>query len=317
MRTNSLVDNVTALKTPILFIVFNRLDTTKVVLDAIRAAKPEKLYIAADGARKNKEGELQQVQLVRDYVLANINWPCEVKTLFREENLGCKYAVSTAISWFFKNEDKGIILEDDCLPSKSFFSFCEELLIKYDSDLRIWHIGGTNFQNGQLRGDDDYYYSNYSPVWGWASWASRWNHYDSEVADYTESKTKEILESIFVSKKEQKKWNKIFKLSYLGKIDTWDYQWIYTIFTNNGISIIPNVNLISNIGFGINATHTVDLDSKFSNLETKELTFPLKHPKHVFVSKQADDYLERLNKISLMTYCKHMVELITKKIKRS
>ena len=128
--------------TPVLFIVFNRLDKTRQVFEAIRQARPPFLYIASDGARFNKEGELEKVQAVRDFIIQNIDWKCEVKTLFRKKNLGCKYAVSGAISWFFNNVDQGIILEDDCLPSKSFFWYCEELLEKYKHDNSIYLISG-------------------------------------------------------------------------------------------------------------------------------------------------------------------------------
>ena len=117
-----------SLNTAVLFLVFNRLDTSKQVFQAISQAKPPRLYVAADGARVSKEGESEKVQAVRDYIMQNIDWKCEVKTLFRDENLGCKYAVSGAITWFFQNEEQGIILEDDCLPNQSFFWFCEELL---------------------------------------------------------------------------------------------------------------------------------------------------------------------------------------------
>ena len=154
------------LNTAVLFLIFNRLDTTKQVFEAIRQAKPPRLYIAADGARSSREGEAEKVQAVREYIIQNIDWECEVKTLFREQNLGCKYAVSGAIDWFFENEEMGIILEDDCLPSQSFFWFCEELLERYKDDMRVWHIGGSNFQNGIKRGDGDYYFSKYNTFFG-------------------------------------------------------------------------------------------------------------------------------------------------------
>ena len=173
----------TPLNTAVLFLVFNRLDTTKQVFETIRQAKPQRLYIAADGARASRVGEAAQVQAVRDYVTSHVDWECEVKTLFREQNLGCKYAVSSAIAWFFENEEMGIILEDDCLPDPTFFNFCQELLARYRHDQRIGVISGDNFQFGHRRNDDSYYFSKYVHIWGWATWRDRWvNSYDVTIA---------------------------------------------------------------------------------------------------------------------------------------
>lgn len=156
------------LKTAVLFLVFNRPETTKTVFEAIRKAKPKRLYIAADGPRKHREGENEKVSSVRQ-IVTYVDWPCDVKTLFRDENLGCKSAVSGAITWFFNHEEEGIILEDDCLPHPDFFPFCESLLKRYANDERIWVITGNNFQNGIQRGEASYYFSRYNHVWGWAS----------------------------------------------------------------------------------------------------------------------------------------------------
>jgi hypothetical protein len=162
-----------SLNTAVLFLVFNRLDTTKQVFEAIRQAEPPRLYVAADGARANKEGEADKAQAVRDYIMQNIDWEYEVKTLFQEENLGCKYAVSGAIDWFFENEEMGIILEDDCLPSQSFFWYCEELLKKYKDNTRVWHIGGTNTEIISKDILSSFYFSQLNNIWGWATWKSQ------------------------------------------------------------------------------------------------------------------------------------------------
>ena len=164
------------LKTAVLFLIYKRLDTARRVFEVIRVARPPRLYVASDGPRESKEGEAEKVQAVRDYVMSHIDWDCEVKTLFREKNLGCKYAVSGAISWFFENEEMGIILEDDCLPSMSFFWFCEELLDKYKDDERIVNITGCNFQQGRNNTGYSYYFSIYSHIWGWAGWRSSWRY---------------------------------------------------------------------------------------------------------------------------------------------
>lgn len=280
------------LNTAVLFLVFNRLNVTKHVFQSIRQAKPPRLYIAADGARKDKTGEAEKIAAVRDYVLPNIDWNCEVKTLFREENLGCKYAVSSAIDWFFKQEEMGIILEDDCLPSQSFFWFCEELLERYKNDTRVWHISGCNFQDGQVRGDGDYYFAKYIHVWGWASWANRWKYYDVDMKSYEQFNASNQIPNLFYKKESQQYWSGVFSKTWSGKIDTWDYQWVYTVLSNSGLSILPNKNLISNIGFGPDAVHTTNAKSKYSKLPKYELPFPPKNPLFILQSSTADEFTE-------------------------
>ena len=278
------------LNTAVLFLVFNRLDTAKQVFEAIRQAKPPRLYIAADGARANKEGEAEKVQAVREFIMQNIDWECEVKTLFRDQNLGCKYAVSSAITWFFENEEQGIILEDDCLPSQSFFWFCEELLNRYKGDLRIWHISGDNFQKGMIRGKGSYYFSKFNHIWGWASWANRWKEYDVEIKSYKNFADQSGINDLSESEQEKKYWKSIFKDVSNGEIDTWDYQWTYTVWVNSGLSILPNKNLISNVGFGPEATHTTSLDSQHSKIPRQDLNFPLLHPSFIIKRFDADNY---------------------------
>lgn len=277
------------LNTAVLFLVFKRLDTTKQVFKAIRKAKPPRLYIASDGPRKTKEDEAAKVEAVREYIMSNIDWECEVKTLFREENLGCKMAVSGAIDWFFENEEMGIILEDDCLPSQSFFWFCEELLIKYKDDLRIWHIAGSNFNFGWQRDKDySYYFSYYGSIWGWASWRSRWQHYDVEMKHYEEIKSKNYLWDVFGNKQVAQFIIDNFEEIRNG-LDTWDYQWAYTRYINSGLSIVPTVNMIRNLGFGNDATHTLSTNDKRANMKCLDINFPLKSPNFIIRDKVSDD----------------------------
>jgi len=273
------------LNTAVLFLVFNRPDTTRQVFDAIRKAKPPRLYLAADGPREGKAGEARRVEEVREYVTQNVDWDCEVKTLFREENLGCKYAVSSAITWFFDNEEQGIVLEDDCLPSQSFFWFCEEILEKYKNDLRVWHVGGTN-PIDEKASSSSYYFSNYNRIWGWATWRRAWSHYNAEIPDWPDLKRRNILDDL-LGGKEGNKYKKIFDDVYTGKIDTWDYQW-FLIRLLHGAAIIPKVNLISNIGFGAEATHTLDVESRLSRLSRGEILFPLEHPRYFIVDANRD-----------------------------
>jgi len=270
------------LKTAVLFLIFNRPETTRRVFEQIRKAKPPKLYIAADGPRENVPGEAERVKEVREYVLNNIDWECEVETLFRDKNLGCKYAVSGAISWFFENEEMGIILEDDCLPSQSFFWFCEELLNKYKNDMRIWHISGNNFHFGWQRDKDYSYYFGgiYGSIWGWATWANRWEKYDVDMKSYNELNSKKYLENCYDASVAVR--SRISEFESIKKgLDTWDLQWVYCRWINNGLTIIPNVNLVKNLGFGEEATHTFNKNDKRANMEYFDIEFPLKHPNFI------------------------------------
>ena len=277
--------SVYKLKSPVLFMIFNRPDVTLDVFEKIRSAQPSRLYVAADGPRIDKN-ESELCEETRN-IISQIDWDCQVKTLFRENNLGCKYAVSSAIDWFFSNEEEGIILEDDCLPSNDFFMFCDVMLEKYRFDQRIRHIGGSNFQNGIKRGEESYYFSKLTHVWGWASWKRSWIDYDVELAKYHSLDVNYCFENVFNESHLVDIWSSIFNRLVKGEIDTWDYQWSIINFFNNGLSIIPNVNLISNIGFGENATHTTDSDGVFSRIKLEQLGTII-HPTVIMADTHAD-----------------------------
>ena len=276
-------------QTPILFLIFNRPDSTKLVFESIRSIKPAKLYIAADGARKHKVGEDLLCKDTRS-IIDLIDWECEIKTLFRNENLGCKIAVSSAIDWFFENEEQGIILEDDCLPNESFYNYCETLLKYYASDERIMHISGNNFQDGNVRGNGSYYFSNYNHIWGWATWKRAWKAYNVDLSFLTETEIETLIEKQFDTKKERLFWNNIFKKVINKTIGTWDYQWTYAVWKNNGLSILPNKNMIANIGFNNNGTHTSGVDILgLSNMKTFSISNII-HPTEIEINKKADKY---------------------------
>jgi hypothetical protein len=284
---------INQLNTPVLFLVFNRLETTKQVFEAIRQAKPTKLYVGADGARLHKVDEVEKTKLVREYVLGNIDWPCEVFTLFRDQNLGCKYAVSGAINWFFENEEMGIILEDDVLPDMSFFRYCEELLIKYKDVSDIKMISGTCYAPHLINGSNSYLFNRYANIWGWATWKRAWNSYDPELVSWPDIKnTNFLLETGNFYNDFKRYWTKMLDNTYRGIINTWDYQWQYTIWLNKGICISPTVNLIENIGFDDNSTHAFDSQHISTLLKKHCLQFPLIHPKQVVVNKLVDRWQE-------------------------
>lgn len=286
------------MNTAVLFLTFNRLDTTKKVFAEIAKAQPPRLYLASDGPRETVVGEHEKVTTVREYLLQNISWECDVKTLFREENLGCKYAVSGAIDWFFDNEEQGIILEDDCLPDQSFFPFCEEMLDRYCDDNRVWHISGNNFQGGIKRGDGDYYFSRYNHVWGWASWRDRWSKYEVEIANPKELSS-QLPQTYAISPREIRYWIHSFSRIANNSLDTWDIQYTFSLWKNRGAAICPQKNLISNIGFGEDATHTNESTSILANLPTGKLLPPYTSPSDNTLNSEADVYtasLFRFNK---------------------
>jgi len=273
-------------KSPVLFLIFNRPDTTLRVFNEIRKAKPQRLYIAADGPRTHRENE---IELCRETIsiVQQIDWECEVRTLFRQNNLGCKNAISSALDWFFDQEEEGIILEDDCLPAQSFFYYCDTLLEAYRFDTRIRHIAGCNLGLGKKWGDATTYFSNQTHVWGWASWKRVWADYDKDLKKYDENEIESQLYAIFNNSFVVDIWKNIFKKVKAGEIDTWDYQLAFINYFNGGLAINPNINLISNIGFREDATHTVDLTSDYANIPLKEIT-EITYPKYFLPNKHAD-----------------------------
>lgn len=267
------------LRTAVLFMIFNRPDTTKQVFEAIRKAKPPRLYVAADGPRADKAGEGEKCEKTRQIAM-QVDWDCEVKTLFRDKNLGCKYAVSGAIDWFFENEEEGIILEDDCLPSQSFFWFCEVLLEKYQNDLRVWHIAGYNHYPERIK-KSSYFFTRMPSIWGWATWKDRWKSYNISIPE--EQKMLRFLENQSMNRH----WQKIFGRIEL--VDTWDFQWGHCVLVNNGLSVRPSVNLIRNIGFGDGATHTSGTDYHvIENHASEILIDEIRHPESYLVELNED-----------------------------
>lgn len=274
--------------TPILFLIFNRPDVTLQVFDQIKKIKPKHLYVAADGPRENHASDLTDCAKTRQ-IIDQIDWPCELKTLYRNENLGCGFAVCSAISWFFEQVEEGIILEDDCLPDLSFFLFCGELLVKYREDKSIYLISGTNLQNGFKRGNASYYFSNYPITWGWASWRRAWNKFNYDVPDADQIFNSGLLDHVFQSVHEKRYWRNKIIIAESQKKNIWDYQWFYAIWKNKGISITPNVNLVTNIGFRNNAMHTFLRDSIREPSSTNSIQFPLIHPPKN-IDRRADQY---------------------------
>lgn len=245
------------LNTPLLLIAWRRPHTLRQVIDAIRPLAPTRLYVACDGPNPERLGEPEKVAATRRVIEQEIDWRCEIKRLYSDVNQGCRVGVSRAISWFFEQVEEGIILEDDCVPHPDFFNYCSTLLERYRDDTRVWCISGNNFQDGQWRGDGSYYFSRYNHCWGWASWRRCWQYYDGDLYQWPALRDSGLLETIFPDRHERNYWARTWtNLLVTGKPNTWDYQWTFTCLLNGGLTALPNRNLVRNVGFGEDATHT-------------------------------------------------------------
>jgi hypothetical protein len=273
-------------ETPIVFLIFRRPDLTSNVFEAIRQAQPKQLLVVADGSCNESEVILcQQTRAV----IESVDWDCEVLRNYADENLGCRKRVSSGLDWVFAQVEEAIILEDDCLPHPSFFRYCQELLEYYREDERIWCISGDNFQDGQWRGNGSYYFSNYPHCWGWASWRRAWQKYDRDLVNWPVFRDHQHLKSVFNSDQEVTYWQNILERLYVsGHPNSWDYVWGFTCWQNRGLSILPNVNLVSNIGFQIDSTHTTQ-ESKLANLPVSNIGV-IKHPSYMICHHDADMY---------------------------
>jgi glycosyltransferase involved in cell wall biosynthesis/tetratricopeptide (TPR) repeat protein len=283
-----------SLKTPVCFMIFNRPDTTQRVFDAIRQAKPRKLLVVADAQRLNKPGEAEKCAETRA-IINQVDWDCEVLTNYADVNMGCKKRCSSGLKWVFNTVEEAIILEDDCLPHPSFFRFCEELLERYRDDERVAMISGDNFQLGNNQTENSYYFSRYPHLWGWAAWRRSFlRHYDVNMNLWPEIRDSQYLMHYLQDASAIQYWTSVFEQTYRGMIDTWDYQWTFAMWANNGLAILPGVNLISNIGFSPDATHTVNSDSWQSELPVEEMVFPLRHPVQIERHIAADSFSEKV-----------------------
>jgi len=280
------------IKVPVLFLIFNRPDTTSQVFEAIRRAQPNELFIAADGPRENREDEADRCRQVRQ-IATQVDWECQVKTLFRDKNLGCKAAVSSGIDWFFEHVEEGIIIEDDCVPDQSFFGFCERLLTHYRNDTRVMMICGTNYLQDQIKIEESYYFSNYYPIWGWATWRRAWHFYDVEMSSWEELKARKQIYWLFSNASIAGYYEAMFQLIRDG-FDTWDIQWWYACIFQHGLAVVPKRNLISNCG--ITGAHSNTQGDFRINLPTSPVNYKnLMHPKFVIPDKSLNELTYKLS----------------------
>jgi hypothetical protein len=280
------------LNTPVLLLIFNRPETTRLVFAAIRQARPSRLYVAADGPRFDREGERERCDRVREIATA-VDWPCELMTLFQETNLGCGVAVSAAIDWFFEHEAEGVILEDDCVPDKSFFRFCGEMLDRYRDNPAVMMISGEYPYEKVDQSPQSYFFSRYIGTWGWATWARAWKCNDRSMRRWPDLRNSDWLMRVGDGHKDFRDfWTEVFDLVYRGRTDIWDYQWVYSCWLSDGITILPTRNLVKNIGFGTAATHTTGDGGWMKNLPLEALSFPLMHPANIERDRTVDRWID-------------------------
>jgi hypothetical protein len=276
---------------PISFHIFNRPETTQLVFNEIKKIRPKQLFITADGPRDNKLSDKEACEKVR-LIIDDIDWECELHTNFSDINKGSFKSTSEGITWVFEHVERAIILEDDCVPSGSFFKFCYELLDYYQDDTRVSIISGNNFQKGNNEIKDSYYFSRYTHIWGWATWKRTWDKVDFSMKYWPEYKKMNGLKSIFSKQKEIHYWEEMYQGMYEKKRKPhWDFLLTLSAFMNNTVSIMPNENLVSNIGFGPDASNC-KTQSEIHCLEAREMTFPLKHPAFMCRFVAHDDYTE-------------------------
>lgn len=276
--------------TPVAFLIFNRPDTTAQVFAQIAKAKPRQLLVVADGPRADRPGEVEKCLATRA-IIEQVNWPCEVLTNYAEANLGCKQRISSGLDWVFDIVEEAIILEDDCVPELSFFSFCEALLEQYRDDERVMMISGTNYLL-QLDIPESYVFSRYFAIWGWATWRRAWRKYDINLTDWPALKTQGQLDYFFAQRYMRKFLGAMFDAVYRQQLDTWDVQWFYSCLFNNGLSIVPKMNLVSNIG--ITGTHTPACMENPAlptfSLDVEKLV----HPQKIFANVLYDEAMFRV-----------------------
>lgn len=280
----------TSLSTPVLLAGYNRPDSIRRVMESLAAVRPSLLFAALDGPNPSRPDDRQLCAEVQRVVREGVTWPCDLRMLCREENLGCGPGMVSAITWFFEHVEAGIILEDDILAGPDFFRFCSDLLLRYRDDERVWSITGVNFQDGQVRGDGSYYFSKYVGSWGWAGWRRTWRFYEHAFPDLDGLEDADWWQAVHADPVEALYWRRQFRDAETGRASAWDYQWQCKCWQHGGMIAKPNVNLTKNIGYGPDATHTKEAGAIFSQ-KTIGLLGELRHPSEVRKCAEADEYV--------------------------
>jgi hypothetical protein len=277
------------MRAPVAVIIFNRPEATKQVLAELAKVEPRRLFVIADGPREDHPEDRDRCMAARA-LFETVPWECDVMRCYADVNLGCGRRPATGVSWVFDQVEEAVILEDDCVPHPTFFRFCDELLAKYRDDERIMHIAGNNFQFGQTRGPFSYFFSRFNLAWGWASWRRAWRHFDLKLSMWPLLRDTGWLLDVVGDPEAARVWQREFDRAHAqhGDVDYWDHQWTFACWAHNGLSILPTSTLITNIGFGTDATHTRSSRDRRAFLSTEEMRFPMSHPPYVARSVEAD-----------------------------
>ena len=275
------------------FIIFKRVDKAEKVFEVIRQVKPSKLFVIADGPRAEHVDESEKCEATRA-IIERVDWDCQVLKNYSDVNLGCGKRVASGLDWVFTHVEEAIILEDDCIVHPTFFAFCEELLERYRCDKRVISISAQNVQLCNKRTEYSYYFSRYCHSWGWATWKRAWQNFDIDMKIWPEVKNQNLLSEILTDVQTLRYWSEIFQMTYEEHYNIWDYQWMLSCWMQNGLSIIPNVNLVSNIGFGLDSTNTKIKDNKTVEMPTLAMEFPLKHPPFIIRNASADNFAQKI-----------------------
>ncbi len=275
-----------------MFIIFNRPDLTARVFTEISRARPRTLLVIADGPPAARPGEAENCAASRA-IIDRVDWDCNVLNNYAEVNMGCGRRVATGLRWVFEQVEEAIILEDDCLPHPTFFRFCEELLDKYRHDERVMHISGAHIVSGRKNTPFSYSFSRYPLSWGWASWRRAFQHYDPAITLWPSLRDTSWLVDLLGDPKAVEHWKRVYDSTHSGmdKVNTWDFQWLFACWAQFGLSILSNINLVSNIGFREDATHTRRSTDKRANLDVAEMTFPLNHPPCIVHDREYDQMI--------------------------
>jgi hypothetical protein len=283
------------IKTPVVFLIFNRPELTAKVFEVIRQAQPPILLVVADGSRSDRPEEAEKCQQTRA-IIDCVDWNCEVLKNYSDINLGCAKRVSSGLNWVFETVESAIILEDDCLPHPTFFDYCEELLDYYQQDQRVMSIAGTNFQFGHQRSEYSYYYSGFHDCWGWATWRRAWQYFDFEMKLWPTFRESNFLEhKLSNNSRAVRYWRRLFQATYEGKKNSWFYRWLFSSWVQSGLGIMPSVNLVSNLGFSLSYSSNTTAEAKkisYANMPVQAMGFPLSHPPYLLQNWEADEWTQ-------------------------
>lgn len=277
-------------KIPVVLIFYKR-DIVLNVINKVRKYAPDKIFLISDGGKDEQQNEL--CKKIRELVENSIDWECNVEKMYYDTNYGCREGITKGLDYVFNRVEQAIILEDDCVPSEKFFIYCQEMLYKYKDYNNIWTISGSNFvaaHNYLHSNKDSYFFSNYPETWGWATWKRAWQKYDKDMKDWVKINKKEFFNSLKLNFFQRFYWSNLFNEIYnkTTNTDPWDGQWVFCQWKNKGITIFPTVNLVKNIGFDENATHTTNNNLLIANCEIQDLKFPLTHPENIEINRKFD-----------------------------